>query len=726
MANFLKRLELQGFKSFAGKTVLDFPAKIVGVVGPNGSGKSNIIDALRWVLGEREAKHLRGETLDNLIFAGSQKKAPVGFARVSLYFDNRERNFPVDAEEIVVSRKIDRSGESKFSVNDTEVKLKDLIPMLARVRLGSRGMMIVGQGESDIFVRSTPEERREMIEEILGLREFRLKKRSCERRLETSEANMEKVKTQIQELTPHLRLLRRQKSRFEKRNEIAEELRKIENEYFGFHYAAALAALRDSAEPVKDIIAAQKRKEAEIKELETKVKEIDQQISGSTRLREMRSNLLKLVDRKFEIEKELGRLEAEMEFQKSAPQSGVTFQELERNIKSFTASLEEMLGWDNLERLKNELKVWLGRLKGIFNKKAGEVDAALTERQAVLREELGNLDEGIKKLRAEEEKFAEEQEISNKEFRLQVEKLEAAKNELRDLEHKLQSHFLERQRLELRVGELEREWRSYGRDQAELKSLPGEKSEVDSAALEKKMVRLRGELAAIGEIDENLMKEATESEERYNFLTKELEDLEKAIRDLKTLIKDLDGKIHSNFQSSFRQINEEFNNYFRLMFGGGKAKLKLEVYKPPVLETANAEVPPPVEDEVKAPTPPRENIGGEEGELKAGVEIDLAVRRKGIKGIDMLSGGERSLVSMAALFALIAVSPPPFLVLDEIDAALDEENARRFAELIKEFSKKTQFILVTHNRATMEAADILYGVTMGEDGVSKVLSLKLE
>ena len=121
-----------------------------------------------------------------------------------------------------------------------------------------------------------------------------------------------------------------------------------------------------------------------------------------------------------------------------------------------------------------------------------------------------------------------------------------------------------------------------------------------------------------------------------------------------------------------------------------------------------------------------QKIDEEQAELAAGIEIDLNVPRKKIGNLEMLSGGEKSLVSLAALFALISVSPPPFLVLDEIDAPLDEENARRFTELIKEFAKTTQFIIVTHNRITMESADILYGITMGDDGVSKVLSLKLE
>ena len=211
MITFLRRLELHGFKSFAGKTTLEFPSCIAAIVGPNGSGKSNIIDALRWVLGEREAKQLRGLTLENLIFAGTPKKPSMGFASVNLIFDNRGGLFPSDAKEVSLSRRVDRSGSSSFYLNDEEIRLKDLLPLLARARLGTRGITMIGQGQSTIFVESSPDARRMMIEEVLGLKEFRLKKHEAERRLSSSEANLEKVRVQIQELTPHLSFLRTQR-----------------------------------------------------------------------------------------------------------------------------------------------------------------------------------------------------------------------------------------------------------------------------------------------------------------------------------------------------------------------------------------------------------------------------------------------------------------------------------------------------------------------------------
>jgi chromosome segregation protein len=187
--------------------------------------------------------------------------------------------------------------------------------------------------------------------------------------------------------------------------------------------------------------------------------------------------------------------------------------------------------------------------------------------------------------------------------------------------------------------------------------------------------------------------------------------------DLKNLIKELNEKIHFEFNSSFRLINEEFNKFFRLMFGGGFAKLKIRNNNSDTIRRDGGE---------EYFEKNFEKNGDENGEISAGVEINLSLPKKRVSTLEMLSGGERSLVSIAALFALISISPPPFLVLDEIDAALDENNSKRFANLVKKFSEKTQFIIVTHNRAVMESADVLYGITTGEEGISKVLSLKLE
>lgn len=235
MANLLKRLELVGFKSFAQKTALDFNAGITAIVGPNGSGKSNVIDAIRWLLGERDAKNLRGAKVEDLIFAGTPKRARVGQAQASIHLDNRHKTFPVDFSEVSVARHVSRDGQSQYFVNKSEVRLKDVVDLFAKARLGTKGLVVVTQGNSDVFVRATPQGRREMIEEMLGLREFQIKKADAERRLKNSEINLEKVRALTEEILPHLRSLKRQTNRWEKRGALEAELRELEQKFFGFH-----------------------------------------------------------------------------------------------------------------------------------------------------------------------------------------------------------------------------------------------------------------------------------------------------------------------------------------------------------------------------------------------------------------------------------------------------------------------------------------------------------
>ncbi len=719
---FLKRLELQGFKSFAGKIALDFTARVTGIVGPNGSGKSNVIDALKWVLGEREAKQLRGDSLENLIFAGTPKRPAVGLAKVTLYFDNAHGQFPFDAPEIALQRRVDRSGTSEFFINDEEVKLRDLISMLARAKLGARGLTMIGQGQSDMFVKSPAEERRIMIEEVLGLKEFRIKKSQAERRLTTSAVNMDKTRAMLEELLPHLRFLRRQKHRWDKRSEVERELNDLENAYYSFQYHKLLHSLRaDTGNHPEELEKTKKQKEKEIQELETRIRGIEQKTSAPEKIRAIRTELSELGARRLTLERNLARVEVRMEFEskeKNIPSKNA--EELSGVIQTASKDIEHALSLSGVDEIKTVLQKILQSLSGVFQAGAvKEKTEDLDGEKHNIKIELEKINRDITELQKAEDTLAHEQQEANKQFREQIEILESKKNEIRKLDQQIQIQLFEKEKINIRMGELEREWHALGREITELASLPvSTESDPDTGEMERKMLKLRGELASIGEIDQNLVAEASESEKRYEFLSTELEDLEKAISDLKKLIKDLDEKINEDFKSAFKLINEEFNKYFRLMFGGGKARLFVEKKKKPEVEAG---------EQKEGDEPPKPIVAEEhEPDLTAGVEIELNLPKKKITSLEMLSGGEKSLVSIAALFALIAVSPPPFLVLDEIDAPLDESNARRFADLVKDFSTKSQFIIVTHNRSTMEAADILYGVTMADDGVSKVLSLKFE
>jgi chromosome segregation protein len=716
---FLKGLELHGFKSFAGKTVLDFPSRVVSIVGPNGSGKSNVIDALRWVLGEREAKQLRGATLENLIFAGTPKRAAVGVAKVGLIFDNSDRTFAIEANEVVLERRVDRSGVSQFFINGDELRLKDLIPMLARAKLGARGLTMIGQGQSDVFVQSSPDDRRMMIEEVLGLKEFRIKKAQAERRLDTSRTNMDKVQAMLEELLPHLRLLRRQKHRWDRRSEIETELRDSENKFFSYRYHELQKEFSLLQNPSESLVTKKGRVEKDIAALEEKIKETGAVAERADRSREVRDRITELFRKKTLLGAEIAKLEVKIEFEgKSAAQSNIDMTALYEVAGALKDEFDHALSWSDIEKIKGAIRAWSEKLSKFFAKKTNTEPIAFENEKKRKDAEAAAIDIEIKNLRDEEENIARTQDEANKEFRKLIEELEEKKNEIRKIDREVQEHSFARERIAIRKEELEKDWIGAGRIIDELRVLPRvEDGEVDMQGIERRIFRLRGELAAIGEIDENLVREANESEIRYEFLSKELADLEMAIADLRKLITDLEVRIGNDFKDAFRLINDEFNKYFRLMFGGGKARMKIERKKKIIKEGEDI----PSEESAVA-----HDVTEEEDDTVGGVEIELSLPKKRITNLDMLSGGEKSLVSIAALFALIAVSPPPFLVLDEVDAPLDESNARRFADLVKEFSTKTQFIIVTHNRATMEAADALYGVTMADDGVSKILSLKFE
>ncbi|MCD7861861.1 MAG: AAA family ATPase, partial [Oscillospiraceae bacterium] len=201
---YLKRLELQGFKSFPEKTVLTFDWAITAIVGPNGSGKSNISDALLWVMGEQRSRALRGGKMEDVIFGGTEKRSPMGFAQVSLVLDNAKGLFPVDAPEVVITRRYYRSGESEYRLNRETVRLKDIISLLMDTGLGRDGYSVIGQGRIAEIVSAKSTDRREIFEEAAGISRFRYRKEEAERKLERTEENLLRINDKIDELSLQL------------------------------------------------------------------------------------------------------------------------------------------------------------------------------------------------------------------------------------------------------------------------------------------------------------------------------------------------------------------------------------------------------------------------------------------------------------------------------------------------------------------------------------------
>ena len=226
---YLKALEIQGFKSFPDKTVLNFGADLTAIVGPNGSGKSNISDAIRWVMGEQSVKGLRGSKMEDVIFGGTAKRAQVGFAQVTLVIDNTEHIFPTMEEaEVSVTRRYYRSGESEYYINRQSVRLRDVMELFMDTGMGKEGYSIIGQGKIDEILSAKSGERREIFEEAAGISKFRHRKEESERKLERTEENLVRINDKIAELELQVDPLREQAEKAKRYLLLRDELRVLE------------------------------------------------------------------------------------------------------------------------------------------------------------------------------------------------------------------------------------------------------------------------------------------------------------------------------------------------------------------------------------------------------------------------------------------------------------------------------------------------------------------
>ncbi len=225
---YLKRLEIQGFKSFADKVEFEFPSGITAIVGPNGSGKSNVVDSIRWVLGEQSIKNLRGSKMEDVIFAGSADRRPLGMAQVSLTLDNSSRLFDLDFEEVTVSRRLYRSGESEYLINKASSRLKDIQELFMDTGLGREGLSIISQGKVDEILSLKPEDRRGLIEEAAGITRYKYRKREAERKLKDTEDNLVRVQDIVQELAERVEPLGEQAEKAKQYRECKQELDKLE------------------------------------------------------------------------------------------------------------------------------------------------------------------------------------------------------------------------------------------------------------------------------------------------------------------------------------------------------------------------------------------------------------------------------------------------------------------------------------------------------------------
>ena len=698
---FLKKIILKNFKSFIGKNVLEFPYSLTAIVGPNGSGKSNIVDALRWALGEQKNKNIRINQGTDVIFAGNNKEPSAGFAEVELIFDNSSRIFSLDYSEVSVSRRIDKDGNSNYYLNHQACRLKDIIQLSARAKLGLLGLAIINQGAIENILRTSPLELRMMIEENIGLKELELKKDESQRKIINSINNLKEAEARDQEITPHYHSLKRQVKRWQQRKEIQQNLQSLERVYFASSLQRFLntnqGEQKDQSSILKDV---QNQINNLRQEISQEKQELQNQPQEPIDIKAITQDLFALQQKKISIEAELNRkLSPELE-------TNLSNNELRDILDKVKERLVNLLKIQEVQELVRQIQEIIKYLTNALKPKV-QKPIQKPDHQKNQRDELLKLTKAIQaknKLLQDYQQKSREQNIY---YQNKLAAIEKKRTQIEKLLEQEQSLRLNQERLRLFLEEWEQQVTKHNFSPEEIKVLAKKSHQLSLAdnefrQLESKIEHLRRVMDEIGEEDQTIIDEYHDIEERYQFLTKQINDLQVTIKDLQSLKNKLEGEIEDKFTQALNDINLSFNKYFRDMFQGGEARLER-------IRLTNNKI---TEQDDK--------------EFAWGIVLKIKIPKVKNSHIEMLSGGEKTLVAIALMFALVHQSTPPLLVMDEIDAALDEENSRRFAETLHELSKKTQFIVITHDRLTMQSASIIYGVTADERGVSKLLSIKLE
>ncbi len=747
---YLKELTINGFKSFAKKSELGFSSSITAIVGPNGSGKSNVAESFRFVLGEQSVKSMRGKRGEDLIWGGSSEVARGNRASVVVTLDNTNRVFPVDFTEVVIERVVHRDGQNDYLLNDSVVRLKDIQELLASANIGSTGHHIISQGEADRILLANAKERREMIEDALGLKIYQYKKQESERKLQKTEENVAQVESLRREVAPHLKYLEKQIQKIEKSLQLQEQLKityaeylKREDVYIAYHHDRLLAEKRGPEGQLK--LVKQSLEEAKIQLRKSEAKQEADVLLEAEEAVQLVAKARQLAEREqSKCEGQIALLQRRLEEQerrnKLTSGKAIPYHDMKSLIVSLEQQVEKAMARDEVTYLQRTLSDIIHRLKLFLERSEGVSDVGVKidkEEMEKLIIELKALVKRVEVATADETKARQVyDEIAQKRVQEATDGREAERavfrfvGEVRELETKLERidrelSILERDRAEFKQ-ELQEAVALLGRASSdyytyEVKNADGQiVSEVEVVEeprdaqrtrrheLEKLKIRL--EELGIGTI-EDVIKEYKDAKERDEFLAHELDDLTSSITKLRELITELEMKLDEQFGAGIEKISSEFNHFFTLMFGGGEAELLRVATK--------------IEESEEDEENKKEN-GFIPKSSKDGIELSVKLPNKQVRGLEMLSGGERALTSIALIFAMSQVNPPPFIILDETDAALDEANSRRYGDMIEALSAKSQLILITHNRETMSRAGILYGVTMGGDGISKLLSVKLD
>jgi len=907
----LKSMEIFGFKSFADKTKVVFEPGVTVIVGPNGCGKSNIVDALKWVLGEKQARNIRGEKMEDVIFNGTEQRKPLSVAEVTMAIDNASRVLGYDSDTVVVTRRVFRDGESEYLINKASVRLKDIEQLFMDTGIGKSSYSIMEQGKIDMILSTRAEDRRYIFEEAAGISRYKMQRRDSHKKLEETNANLQRINDIISEIA-------RERDAKSNQAEKTKQYLKLKNEHTDLDVrlnvmkARELAARREKlgadierctmereaiSSRVSAISAENERDEKNKndiqlqlfeldKELHTfriRVTDIDDKSSKNRRLIEEQKQRLAAIERTVEerLRVEEGLSEEIGNNRRAAEALSKTLEEDRARLAALSESRTAMNEGIRKERgvieqaradieaserrvrdLRNRIEVVLKRLIDAIEQRKAELTGSESERQEVRRridERLASLEGAIERaigqvesgsaadavvtlravdvrgladdigrfegyedgfrsilfdktgIHAEKEELdravkleadrivalrdrisaselvikrhqgdletlaqdmsALEKEISRNESEINwmMKNVQSLEGQIADIRRQIAGYredsvktaklmtdlqaeieewernivafneksktlvedinvlvknrdtldrcIVDRKQLSKRdsdrlrsiverIGDLDKSlievdyklngigeylWTEYERKIEEFASL-----QIDEAAhaeTQRRLADLKREIQSLGPINNLAIEEYKGLQKRYEYYTDQKRDIEKARDDIYSVIEDINRTSIEMFTKTYIDIRRNFSEIFKQLFEGGQATLEL--------------------------TDP-ENV------LESGIEIMVRPPGKKPKSIDLLSGGERALVAVALLFATYMEKPSPFCFLDEIDAPLDEQNIGRFIKMLREFTLQTQFVIVSHNKKTMSTGESIYGVTMEEPGVSKVVSLRME
>lgn len=975
---YLKEIKISGFKSFADKINLNLDDNITCIVGPNGSGKSNIIDAVKWVLGEQSIKTLRGfNNMSDVIFAGSKSRSPLNLASVSLVFDNKDSYLKVPYTEIAITRKVYRSGENEYYINNEKCRLKDINDLFLDSGMGKYAFNIISQGEIEKVVNNSPYDRRVIFEEAAGVLKYKKRKEEALKKLEKTNDNLNRVTDILNEIETNLSPLEKQSAKAIKYKEIKENLKNIEVALIAHDLSKIDILYKDTAKKIdilkeeivklntdnssNDAVVLTKKEELDkLKEEIVKlnsdylkyVKE-EEKVNGERNIIKERSkynadslkvheNISSLKEEKYVLNNKLLSLKTDndiimksldgvnnditvinekldslkkkrkdvedsiytkqknltsllykiktlegyileggntnpsvkrllgtksisgihntiaslintsktydkalevalggskdyvvvdtpevakkaISFLKEANLGRVTFyplsvikpkyidEEIVKLLKredGFIDILSNLVTFDDtynnivLNRLGNVLlvdnidnanklakntknKFVIVTLDGEIIQVGGAITGGVIKQRSIISErheleeitkekdiltnDIKDLEVALndinnsfntereKAMELEKQKLLIMENINNKN-KLYYETKEIYESkvlELSNLEdlttnniskeedlitkkyydilNKKDETFKlvtlktsEKERLEHEIDEMQASFRLSNSNirskEQELKELEISNTkrglnmdnllktlsedyemtfesalqnyilDIDTEDARSMVNNYKKMLHDIGEVNLSSIEEYDRVKERYDFLTKQSDDLKEAIKTLLGIIDSLDEVMKQDFIKTFKQIEIEFDKVFKDLFGGGVASLVLT---------------------------DKDNI------LETGIDIKVTPPGKKVSTITLLSGGEKTLTAISLLFAILNIKKVPFCLFDEIEAALDEANVARVCEYFSKYNGKTQLIIITHKKKTMEYANALYGITMQESGVSKLVSVKL-